>query len=110
MRTLYGVAERPTLRRIVTPSTRGSSTQQRIATRRQSRTELRRSMRVVTIPGRLRCSGQSGRRLCAGSALDDIQREPGQRRFFVARLHVETGFVHSADDLVEGDLVFVFFG
>ncbi len=35
------------------------------------------------------------------SALDDVQRETRERRFFIARLHVETGLIHGLDDLIE---------
>jgi hypothetical protein len=39
------------------------------------------------------------------SALDYVEGESGEGRFFVAGLHVETGLVHGGDDLVEGELV-----
>ena len=43
-------------------------------------------------------AGRHGRQ---GSALDDVQRKAGERRFLVARLHVETRAVHGLDHLVE---------
>jgi hypothetical protein len=35
------------------------------------------------------------------SAFDDVQREPGQARLFVARLHIEAGEIHGPDHLIE---------
>jgi hypothetical protein len=37
----------------------------------------------------------------SNSALDDIQRKPGEAGFLVSRLHIEAGEVHGADHLVE---------
>src|ERR1700759_5334883 len=39
------------------------------------------------------------------SALDEIHREPAERRLLVFRLHVGAGLAHGGDDLIERDFV-----
>src|SRR5580698_1566635 len=56
------------------------------------------------------CFGVLAHKLCerfvaSRSAFDHIQRETREAGLLVARLHIEAGEIHRADDLIERDLV-----